>query len=98
MISLEQSKGLSMIPFLPENNFTGREDELQRLKDDIASPDGPRVLALTGLGGIGKTQIAAQFARRARKDIPGYAVFWIQCTSIESIQKGFVDITRGSPQ
>ncbi|KAL4882384.1 hypothetical protein BJY04DRAFT_186980 [Aspergillus karnatakaensis] len=90
----KKSRGLSMIPVPSDEAFTGREEELRRLENMAAAPDGPRLLALTGLGGIGKTQIAAQFARRMRRKLHKYDVFWIQCTSIESIQKAYMDILR----
>ncbi|KAL5332301.1 nucleoside phosphorylase domain-containing protein [Aspergillus crustosus] len=87
------SKGPTMIPVPIDPAFTGRESELQHLEDTIAS--GVRALALAGLGGIGKTQLAAQFARRRTKNNHSKsAVFWIQCTSIEAIQKGYADILR----
>jgi tetratricopeptide (TPR) repeat protein/transcriptional regulator with XRE-family HTH domain len=45
--------------------FTGREAVLQHLREALAPiGPGPRVLALTGLPGIGKTQTAVEYAYR----------------------------------
>src|SRR5215468_5037005 len=46
--------------------LAGREELLARLDDQLASGDsrGPRVVALTGLGGTGKTSVAVEYAHR----------------------------------
>ena len=66
---------------LPPRNekFTGREFALQKLEETLqAKPNTPVVIAAeTGLGGVGKTQIALQYAYRsvnARKK--GYDLIW----------------------
>ncbi|WP_412515754.1 tetratricopeptide repeat protein [Actinomadura madurae] len=47
--------------------FTGREDELLRLRS-WRDGDAGTVLLLHGPGGQGKTRLAAEFARRSRQD------------------------------
>jgi tetratricopeptide (TPR) repeat protein len=61
----------------PRNkNFTGREDLLRRLRAEI-STDITAVVphALHGLGGVGKTQLAAEYAWRFQSDYD--LVWWI---------------------
>ncbi|KAL6228908.1 hypothetical protein BDW75DRAFT_226021 [Aspergillus navahoensis] len=47
-----------MIPFGRNYRFVGRHDEIRGLEELISGPDGAKKLAITGLGGVGKTQIA----------------------------------------
>ena len=69
-------------------DFAGRDSEIGQLKESISSPDGPKVLAMYGLGGIGKTQIALELSYRMKSEL---SVFWIQCSSIENIEKSYMD-------
>jgi tetratricopeptide (TPR) repeat protein len=58
-------------------HFTGRESMLNQLHERlIGSPEGTLVLhALQGLGGIGKTQLAAEYAHRFKGEYD--LVWWI---------------------
>ena len=62
------------VPHRRNVHFTGREDELHRLRQALTSGK-PMALTQTlrGLGGVGKTQLAAEYAYRHRDD---YAVVW----------------------
>lgn len=64
----------------PRNkNFTGRKDILQRMRRGTSSkitvvlPEDPLPTALRGLGGVGKTAIAIEYAHLFRSD---YDVVW----------------------
>ncbi|MBI5935658.1 MAG: tetratricopeptide repeat protein [Chloroflexi bacterium] len=55
----------SYIPFPRNHNFTGRVDDLIKLRDALLNDGQSGVVvnqALTGMGGIGKTQLAVEFA------------------------------------
>ncbi|MCD0452387.1 FxSxx-COOH system tetratricopeptide repeat protein [Actinocorallia sp. API 0066] len=57
-------------------NFTGREESLGKLRASIASqPTAVVPHALHGLGGVGKTQLAAEYAHRHRDEYD--LVWWI---------------------
>ena len=57
-------------------HFQGREDELQFLKDNLSpTRKGCHVISICGVGGNGKSTLAAEFCFRERAEYPG-GVFW----------------------
>jgi MinD-like ATPase involved in chromosome partitioning or flagellar assembly/tetratricopeptide (TPR) repeat protein len=67
-------------------NFTGRDDDIEQLREKLRS-SGTSVLlpvALHGMGGVGKTQVAVEYAYRFRAD---YDVVWW----INAQQPSFID-------
>lgn len=79
---------------LPRNhNFTGREDALRAIADTLLLPklpatasqvEGPRVFALCGMGGIGKTDTAIAFAYRHRDDFD--VILWAHAGSRDALE------------
>jgi predicted ATPase/DNA-binding SARP family transcriptional activator len=59
---------------LRATRFFGREEELAEL-DLVLRPGGPRLVTITGPGGIGKTRLATEAAAAARARFPGGAWF-----------------------
>jgi tetratricopeptide (TPR) repeat protein len=49
-------------------------------------------LAIFGLGGVGKTQIALQVAYWARQNMPSYSIFWISALSKASFEQACAQI------
>ncbi|KAL4777918.1 nucleoside phosphorylase domain-containing protein [Aspergillus varians] len=74
--------------------FVGRHDEITRLEQLITMQDGPRRVAITGLGGIGKTQVALELAHRIRDQDKECSIFWIPCTSHEMVEQTFLNIAQ----
>jgi DNA-binding SARP family transcriptional activator len=57
-------------------HFTGREQELAALTDAISRPaDEPRVLLVSGVGGLGKSALVVQWARSVAGRFPGGQIF-----------------------
>jgi transcriptional activator/AAA ATPase-like protein len=52
----------------PVTSFVGREAELAEIERLLGQT---RLLTLTGVGGVGKTRLALEAARRAVPDFPG---------------------------
>ncbi|KAL3457930.1 hypothetical protein BJX64DRAFT_302340 [Aspergillus heterothallicus] len=83
-----------MVPFKRNPCFVGHHDQIQELEGLILAPDGPRKLALTGLGGVGKFQIAVEIAYRLQDTNNQRPEFWVSCISLETIEQGFSDIVH----
>ena len=82
---LLQAPRLSLEPPEPPSNlprrltsFVGRRRELQEVTELLQAS---RLLTLTGPGGIGKTRLALEVARRVRAQFPG-GVWWIDLASV----------------
>jgi tetratricopeptide (TPR) repeat protein len=85
-----------LIPSLKNPNFIGREELLEALKDRLFMQEdtGYRTLALLGLGGIGKTQVALQLAHWVKQMQPDYSVFWVPILSHGSFTQAYSEIAR----
>ncbi len=69
-----------IVPFPRNGEFVGRDGDLRRLhatlSDPSSGPIGIRPAGLTGMGGIGKTQLVVEYVYRHRDDYPE-GIFWI---------------------
>lgn len=74
--------------------FVGRQDEISKLEELLTAPDGPKRVAITGLGGVGKTQLALEVAHRIRDQDMECLVFWVPCTSYAMIEQTFMNIAQ----
>jgi hypothetical protein len=75
------------LPFAPNPAFTGREADLEKL-GELLQKRGEAALTQTvvlhGLGGVGKTQLADEYAW---KHLGGYeAVLWVRADSPETLE------------
>lgn len=80
-------------------DFCGREDILERLATELLPPKNRvtasgtslRQFALCGFGGIGKTEIAREFARRHKHSFD--AVFWVVADEIAKLDHHYQHIS-----
>lgn len=77
------------VAFYRNQFFTGRSRLLEQLREQLHQN---RHLALTGLGGIGKTQTAIEFAYRYRDDYS--AVFWVRAASYETLVTDYIGLAH----
>ncbi|KAJ4056847.1 hypothetical protein NW761_003550 [Fusarium oxysporum] len=80
-----------LVLFLKNDLFVGRDDILERLQG-LLFQEGRRKVALVGLGGIGKTQIALQLAYWIQKNKQDYSVFWVPALSRASFEQACMEI------
>jgi MinD-like ATPase involved in chromosome partitioning or flagellar assembly/tetratricopeptide (TPR) repeat protein len=76
--------------------FTGRENDLSALRDMLRAPGTGRV-AVGGLGGVGKTQVALEYAHRFKTDYD--VVWWLDCADPAFVDASLADLgvqLRGS--
>jgi len=79
---------------MPDRNalFTGREDDISQVREQLRS-SGMAVLlpvALHGLGGVGKTQLAMEYVHRFRADYD--IVWWMTCGQPQYIDASLADL------
>ena len=64
-----------------------------KLKDMLFVKERQTV-AVVGLGGVGKTQVALQVAYWAKEKMPEYSVFWLPAFSDEGFERACTDVVR----
>jgi hypothetical protein len=83
------------VPYQRNLLFTGREDVLKRLNEALRADKTAALAqpqAISGLGGIGKTQTAVEYAYLNRDDYQ--AILWVKAETAGSIISDFVTIAQ----
>jgi transcriptional regulator with XRE-family HTH domain len=83
------------VPFLRNPYFTGREQLLLRLHRTLAAEKTvalSQTRVISGLGGIGKTQTALEYAYRYAREYE--AVLWVQADSHELLVSDFARLAQ----
>lgn len=104
-LSATEAAPIFMVPITRNPYFTGREDVLRELAATLAAQGAaalgqaeaaqlPRLTraAISGLGGIGKTQIAVEYAYRHRDAYR--AVFFVRADTESELVSGYATIAR----
>ncbi|RSL80949.1 hypothetical protein CEP52_017301, partial [Fusarium oligoseptatum] len=85
-----------MVPFQRDSAFVGREDIIAKIleKQEQAAADNHSRVALVGLGGVGKSQIAIEHAYRVRESAPQTWVFWVHAANAARFEQAYRDIAN----
>ncbi|KAK5653199.1 hypothetical protein OQA88_9097 [Cercophora sp. LCS_1] len=90
---------LQIIPWNPNPNFTGRKKELDQIHSILHPSQATSqtsthagVCIIHGLGGLGKTQMAAQYVYKFCKDYDHYIC--LKADSAASLDDGFLTVAR----
>jgi CO dehydrogenase nickel-insertion accessory protein CooC1 len=73
-------------------DFTGRAETLELLRDRLSKGDAAVAQVLYGLGGVGKTQLAQEYAHRFKSDYD--LVWWVPSERAEEISLSFAELAR----
>ena len=89
----------SIMPHHRNNLFTGREADLQAIARHLLRGTDqlglPHVVALTGMGGLGKTQLAVEYVYRYGRYYAG-GVFWLSFAEPDTIAEEVIAINEQS--
>ena len=82
------------------NKFVGRNTEITRLAELMISSftnnTQRKVCLLHGIGGVGKSQLAVEFARKHQENFS--AIFWIAGSTKEKLRRSIVALAQRLPQ
>jgi tetratricopeptide (TPR) repeat protein len=82
------------MPFERNPRFTGREYEISKLENLFFQADRTTKVAITGLGGVGKTQLAIELVHRVMEKRNNCSVFWIPVTDQESLYQAYLAMAQ----
>ncbi|MFW9259191.1 tetratricopeptide repeat protein [Nostoc sp. CALU 546] len=69
-------------PAVPFEKFVGREAELEKLHQQLQTSRQVAIIAVAGMGGVGKTELATQYAKQHLQNYQG-GVCWLSAQGID---------------
>ncbi|KAJ6013114.1 hypothetical protein N7522_003469 [Penicillium canescens] len=81
---------ISTVPFTRDPDFVSRDTLLDQIHKKISVPGSG--IALIGLGGVGKSQLAIEYSHQIRSESPTTWVFWVHASNKARLEQSFRDI------
>ena len=78
------------VPHSKNQNFKGREKDLQNLREKLKSGQATALTAIHGMGGVGKTELAAEYAYRHMDDYD--LVWWVRAEEAETLLSDYAKL------
>ncbi|KAF2259653.1 hypothetical protein CC78DRAFT_475040, partial [Lojkania enalia] len=72
----------------------GRESELTKLEERLFRDEATRFVVIVGPGGIGKSQLALEFAYQTRRKKRSCLVFWVDASDMDRFDQGYLNIAK----
>lgn len=91
---LHAHRSIFSVPYPRNPEFVGREIQIQEVEKRFAEPKPGKshFVALHGLGGIGKSQVALEIAYRWKDSFPKQSILWIHASTRDRFNQSFRDI------
>ncbi|KAJ5585729.1 hypothetical protein N7450_005516 [Penicillium hetheringtonii] len=83
---------LSTVPFPRDPDFVDREALVDQIHEKCALSGS--WIALVGLGGVGKTQLAMEYSHQVRLRSPETWVFWIHASNADRFEESLRDLAE----
>ncbi|KAJ4862488.1 tetratricopeptide repeat domain-containing protein [Trichoderma breve] len=81
------------VPFAENHSFVGRDGVVKSLIDTLSDKRKDRV-ALVGMGGVGKTQVALRIAYMMENKEPACSVLWLPAISMAGFEQACTDLVK----
>ncbi|KAL8718297.1 MAG: hypothetical protein Q9225_004548 [Loekoesia sp. 1 TL-2023] len=89
--SYKDATGLFLLPFSRDEQFVGRESQLQSIASSFRTQ---RRVAVSGMGGVGKSQVAIEYSYRFKESNPVAHVLWVYGGNIARFYQGYKRIAQ----
>ncbi|KAJ5787952.1 hypothetical protein N7457_002942 [Penicillium paradoxum] len=88
----EPSSPVSTVPFLRDPDFVDRGTILEQINQKLSRPEAR--VALVGVGGVGKSQLAIEYSYRVREKAPATWILWIHASNASRLEQSCQEIAK----